>query len=258
MENPWANAWADSAKSSLPEPSPTWAAPSVSTLHADHEDDLSTPSWPKEPVPDWSPTDPAADVMWTVTDTASVWNPLPSGFDKIALGKRSDTDSPKSLSVDLKDEEVRSSLQPAASPEAPARLEVEPLTTSPVNPPAVEKEVGWTANKSRTSLLVPIPPNISIPPSEDPDVFGSFETGEDAPDKDSWTPAKPTFPSVPSADVSTWDSAWQQPSSADCGPTDEQDAWELARREKEVQDRHVARNSSFAYFLSSDDVPLAT
>lgn len=248
MENPWANAWADSAKSPLPEPSPTWAAPSVSALHADHEDDLSTPSWPKEPVPDWGPTGPAADVIWTTTDTGSVWNPLPSSFDKIVLGKNSDTDSRKSLSMDLKDEEeVRSSLQPAASPEAPpARLEVEPLTVTSsrisISPP-VETEVGWTATRSRTPSPVPIPPNISIP-SEDSDVFGSFETGEDALDKDSWTPTKPKFPSVPSADVSTWDSAWQQPSSADCGPTDErEDAWELARREKEVQDRHVVRSS---------------
>ncbi len=250
MENPWANAWADSAKSSLPEPSPTWAAPSVSALHADHEDDLSTPSWPKEPVSEWGPTDLAADVIWTTTDTASLWNPLPSSFDKIALGKDSDTNPPTPLSMDK--EEVRSSsLQPVPSPEAgPTRFEVEPLSTSPVPasrisiPPPIETEVGWTTTKSRTSSPVPTPPNISIPPSEDPDGFGSFETGEDALNEDSWTPTKLTYPSVPSAEVSAWDSAWQQPASANSGPTDEhEDAWELARREKEVQDRHVARSS---------------
>jgi hypothetical protein len=264
MEDPWANAWGEPSKSIFPDPSPTWASPPLSVLHGDHEEDLSTPSWPKEHTSDWAATDIAADDIWPSTSTT--WKPEPYPFDKISLGEESYADFLETLSPSSRDTEEH--YDSKASPpieRAPGHPQfqiapVHPVSqASPILTPlsASFSEVSHTEQltqsndwtPARAAPLTPpsIPTIIAPPPLEDHDGFGSFETGRDTQDADRWS-SKPALPEISLA----WSSAWQDPYSTDKGsPDTPEDEWVAARREKERQDRCVVshvHHSTFCVF----------
>ncbi|KAF9531739.1 hypothetical protein CPB83DRAFT_904376 [Crepidotus variabilis] len=239
MDDPWANAWGESSKSVLPEPSSDWSAPSVSALHGDREDDLSNPSWPKETITHWAADDVGDTSIWGGNEAASssstsVWNPGPSTFDKISLGGESYPDlSTASPHVNAKTED-------------PTTVNDRSATPSPSSPSDDELETETSPQALDYRTLTPpshVPPPISIPPAEDPDGFGSFATAstEEAP---TWTLSKPSF-QIASADAATWGGGWEDPGSASAkseqseDSENEEDEWEAARRQKEMQDKHV-------------------
>ncbi|KAF9480519.1 hypothetical protein BDN70DRAFT_832659 [Pholiota conissans] len=92
----------------------------------------------------------------------------------------------------------------------------------------------------KSSSLLPAVPTLSLPSIDDADGFGTFETAVD--DVDGWgTPQKPTF-ALDSADALAWGAQpWEAPNSgAEIVDTrQEDDEWEIARRQKEKQDQHV-------------------
>ncbi|KAF8967692.1 hypothetical protein BDZ97DRAFT_1802823 [Flammula alnicola] len=128
MEDPWANAWGDPSKSSLPDSSTlatssTWSAPSVSVLQGDHEDDLSTSSWPIKPTSAWADPDIPETSLW-VSDASTAWNPAPSTFDRISLASKesvSETEMPfpESASQDVHESTVHSPSSSSTTDEAP-------------------------------------------------------------------------------------------------------------------------------------------
>jgi hypothetical protein len=248
MEDPWANAWGDSPKPVPPEPSPLWAAPSVSVLHADNEDDLSAPSWPSS----WSAEDLSADRIWSTEETSSTWNPT-STSNEISLAggytrqesSRTETQEAgghSSSSLPLHEEEETWALSNSRLQEisTPHSIPSEPLEISHVGPGSEDEEDGKTLQSSPSPISPPKP----IPASEDVDGFGSFETGEDNLDKGSWTPTNSVtvLPPISSTDSANWNSAWQVES--EHGSHEQEDAWEAARMQKEKRDRHVACHSS--------------
>lgn len=265
MEDPWANAWGESSKSILPDPSPTWASPSLSVLHGDHEDDLSTPSWPKGHTSDWGATDIAADAIWASTSTT--WKPEPSPFDKVSLGEESYVDFLETLSPSSRDiEEYYTSkpsppIEQAASHPQFQAAPVHPVSQAPPIPTPLSislSEVShtkqsthsWTPTEARAVPLTPpsVPTTIAPPPLEDNDGFGSFETGKDTQDADRWSSTKPAFPEI-SSDSMAWSSAWQEPDPTDkASPDRPEDEWVAARREKERQDCRVVSYFHYSTF----------
>ena len=157
------------------------------------------------------------------------WEPEPSTFDSISLNKDVEEDLKPTSSTHTSDEDEDESISSASS------SPVAKVEHPPISPPAVEP------------LFLPPPspkiPTLSIPPPEDPDGFGTFETAEDLEAAEVWSPAHPSFPSLPSADAAAaWGGAWEEPNSAATEEGSEpDDAWETARQQKEKQDRHVVR-----------------
>jgi hypothetical protein len=252
MEDPWANAWGGSSKSILPEPSPHWSAPSVSVLHGDNEDDLSTPSWPKD-VSAWGAADLPADHIWSTAEASSTWNPRQSTFEDISLAEECKPQN--SSQTEIREAETYPSSSLSFHEEEAWALsktqlqEVQPPPLHPSFPETVSIPLdatnvgrGSEVSQSSSSPTSPLAKSASAPMSEDVDGFGSFETGVDSQDKESWTPTDSTFPPMSSDDAPNWDSAWQVES--EDRTSEQEDAWEAARRQKEKQDRHVARHSS--------------
>ncbi len=244
MEDPWRNAWGDSPKPVLPECNPLWAAPSISVLHADNEDDLSTPSWPSG----WSAEDLSADHVWSTAEVSSTWDPTPTSDENSLAGGYSQQESPRTETQEAggrssslpSHEETwalsKSRLQEVSTPHS---IPSEALEISHVGPGSEDEEDDTPQSSSSTiSPPKPIPASLS----EDVDGFGSFETGEDNLDKGSWTPTNSVLLPIPSTDPANWNSAWQVES--EHGSHEQEDAWEAARRQKEERDRHVACHPS--------------
>ena len=213
MEDPWTNAWGDSSKPILPEPSPLLVAPSVSALHAENEDDLSTP-WRKSSVTGWgTTTDLSADHIWGMTEISSTTNP-PSTFDDISLAGYATQES------------FRTETQEGGShPGTPLSLQ----QLQEVQSPSLAKSF------PEPELILPK----TLETNVDVDGFGTFETGHCNQIKGSWTPIHSVFPPMSATDSASWDSAWQvELDNRDNAPDD---AWEAARKQKERQERHVVR-----------------
>ena len=214
MDDPWANAWGDPSKSS----SSNWSAPSVSTIHGDHEDDISTRSWSVEATPRWDEASLTEASLWR-NEPSSTWQPAHSTFDTIPL-----------------------STVPAQLPQFSASTSEEPekpLSSSDNSPPSSP----ISETPSPLPSLSPKPLHLSRPVT--PDAFGTFKGAdefEEQTDDDSW---KPTL-SLPSADADTWSPSWGEPNESHLleppGTAEALDnAWETAKQQKARQDRHVVR-----------------
>lgn len=216
MDDPWANAWGEPSKPTFSQPSSSnWSAPSVSTIHGDHEDDISTRSWSVEPTTHWDEPN-VTEALWS-NKLSSTWQPAPSTFDTIPL---STVSIPALQFHTSTSEEAEKSLASSLSIDSPP-------PSSPI---------------SETSVSLSLSPKLLHPSRPTtPDVFGTFKGAESA--HESWSPAKPTF-SLPSADADAWGPSWSESndsvSAEDPGTAEELDnAWETAKQQKERQDRHV-------------------
>ena len=240
MDDPWANAWGE-PKSSLTDAalSPDWSAPSVSVLHGDNEDDLSTPSWSTNPTTQWTEQDVSGSraSLWNHDTSNSAWNPPPSTFDRISLHTDSNVQDESSFQIPIspgfREFNARSPTPPPISVSPPATTP--PRIKTPDSPsPVIQKN----------STIVP---SISIPAAEDIDGFGTFETAPDTAESVGWSPSKPSL-SLPSADVAAWGATWEEPFSGTTDDNDDNDevddAWEVARQQKAKQDQHVVSTCS--------------
>jgi hypothetical protein len=214
MDDPWANAWGEpSTKSS----SSNWSAPSVSTIHGDHEDDISTRSWSIEPTTHWDEANLTEASLWR-NEPSSTWQPAHSTFDTIPL-----------------------TTVPAQIPQFPTSTSEEPeksLSSSDNSPPS--SPISETPSPS--PFLAPKPLQLSRPAT--PDAFGTFKGADEfeEPTDESW---KPTL-SLPSADTDTWSPSWGESNESNIveppGTAEALDnAWEAAKQQKARLDRHVVR-----------------
>ena len=213
MDDPWANAWGEPSKAS----SSNWSAPSVSTIHGDHEDDISTRSWSVEPMTHWDEASLAEASLWR-NEPSSSWQPTDSTLDTIPL-----------------------STVPAQLPQFPTSSSEETeKSSSSDNSPPPSSPISETPSLSPS--LSPKPPHISR--TATPDAFGTFKGADEfeEPTDESW---KPTL-SLPSADVDTWSPSWGESNELNSvnppGTAEALEiAWETAKQQKERQDRHVVR-----------------
>ncbi|KIM44540.1 hypothetical protein M413DRAFT_25014 [Hebeloma cylindrosporum] len=230
-DDPWANAWGE-PKSSLPDAalSPGWSAPSVSVLHGDNEDDLSTPSWPIKPTSQWNEPDVSGASLWNQDTSTLAWNPPPSTFDRISLPAdpvQHESSFQIPLSPGFREFNAQSPTSPPTS--------IDPAIT----PPRTKAPDSPSPELSQTSTTVPF---ISIPSAEDIDGFGTFETAPDTAESVGWSPSRSAL-SLPSADGTAWGTTWEEEQFS--GTTRESeseevdDAWEIARQQKAKQDQHV-------------------
>lgn len=223
MEDPWANAWGEPSKPTLSESSSSnWSAPSVSTIHGDHEDDISTPSWSVEPTTHWDEPSVTETSLWS-NEVPSTWQPVRSTFDTIPLSTGS----------------VPLPLFPTSTSEQPENA----MASSSSSPSDRNSPPGSPIPE--TSPPKPTPLQLSRPAT--PDAFGTFKSADEFEETahESWSPAKPTF-SLPSADADAWGPSWdesnQSNSTKEPRTADElNNAWETAKQRKENQDRHVVR-----------------
>ena len=216
MDDPWANAWGEPSKSS----SSNWSAPSVSTIHGDNEDDISTRSWSVEPTTHWDEANLTEASLWRNEPSLS-WQPAHSTFDTIPL-----------------------STVPAQLPQFPTSTTSEEpeksLSSSDISPPSSP------ISETQTPSLSPSPKPLHLSRSATPDAFGTFKGADDfeEPTDESW---KPTL-SLPSADADTWSPSWGESNESHSveppGTAEALDiAWETAKQQKARQDRHVVRTA---------------
>jgi hypothetical protein len=213
MDDPWANAWGEPSKSS----SSSWSAPSVSTIHGDHEDDISTRSWTVEPTTHWDEASLTEASLWR-NEPSSTWQPAHSTFDTIAL-----------------------STVPVQLPQFPTSTSEEQeksLSSSDNSPPSSP------ISETQTPSLSPSPKPLHLSRPATPDAFGTFKGADEfeEPTDESW---KPTL-SLPSADADTWSPSWGDSNESNSleppGTAEALDiAWETAKQQKARQDRHVVR-----------------
>ena len=238
MEDPWANAWGDPSKSTLPVitsgSTSSWSAPSVSVIQGDHEDDLSAPEWSIKPTSGWGDPDIAETSLWG-SDASAGWNPAPSTFDRISLASKDSTSEISATFVEPAPQIPEQSAVSHSSPSSSIDEDEPPLPT--VSPPRTPPPTFVSTPDS------PKVPPLSLPSVDDADGFGTFETAVE--EAEGWsTPSKPGF-SLPSADALAWGTEpWEAPNSAAHTSEvqdEEEDEWEAARQQKEKQDRHVVR-----------------
>jgi hypothetical protein len=226
MEDPWANAWGEPSRPTFSQPSGSnWSAPSVSTIHGDHEDDISTPSWSVEPTTHWDESNETAS-LWR-NEPSSAWHPARSTFDTIPLSTISD---------------------PLPQPD-------KPVTSSSDSPPP-SSPISETSHSHS-------PKSIHLSRPATPDVFGTFKGADEfeKPSHESWSPGKPTF-SLPLSDADAWGPSWGESNESnsveESETTEELDTvWETAKQQKEKQDRHVVRtvNRPESYMCSLIIIP---
>lgn len=214
MDDPWANAWGEPSKAS----SSNWSAPSVSTIHGDHEDDISTRSWSVEPATHWGDASLTEASLWR-NEPSSTWQPAHSTFDSIPL-----------------------STVPAQLPQFPPSTSDEPEKSSSSS----DNNSPPSSPISETPSLSPSlsPKHLHISRTATPDGFGTFKGADEFEEQtdESW---KPTL-SLPSADTDTWSPSWGESNEENSvnppGTAEALDiAWETAKEQKARQDRHVVR-----------------
>lgn len=252
MEDPWANAWGDSNANALPTQSTsaqtpsisssTWSAPSVSAIHGDNEDDLSTHSWTVDPV--WDSSTGNKSSLWGSGAPVESWNSINSTYGGISFRKSTEEALESSLITPVE--------TPSGTPEHDSPIS-QHTTLPPIDPPP---EI---PSPSPPPFRAPTPP--PLPPNEvkdDADGFGTFESGDDEVEQDDQWTTGPAYV-LPSAELNAWGDTTSS-TSPEPKPTSDpkasskalDDAWARAIEAREKQDRHVVstfslitRNSSY-------------
>ncbi|EAU90590.2 hypothetical protein CC1G_00974 [Coprinopsis cinerea okayama7 len=215
MDNPWAENWDESDKKNqeLDQPTtsiasssiaaPTWTSPAAPTAVQSAEDDIATATW----------TTTSSSVAWTEPDTETIgWGKTPA-FES--------TWEPEP--IPFGDQEAVPDLHHSGF----SGKDSTPSSPSLSNP---VDEVSTPPSPVLPSTAVPIP---VVP--EEVDGFGSFATGDEGEDNDNaWGPTS-TFAEPANAEDDVWGNSWEEPRD----DADENDEWEVAKQEKEKQDRHV-------------------
>lgn len=220
MDDPWANAWGEPEKPVIGQVVPSevsWADPTTRIIpHDDQEADIS---WPSGADFRWSDNSTTDGSLWNSEPTlTTAWEPPRSPYEGISLGKLPTPDLEATSSTSPK---TQSSPIPNVHDLDAAELSENKSYTEPPTP---------------TSR--PLTPRSISPAPDSPDAFGTFEAAPES-GEESWSASGPTL-AIPSADGDPWGAAWETADSPVSTPADEPaDEWEVARKIKERQDRHL-------------------
>lgn len=220
MDDPWANAWGEPVKHTTESKS----------NHHDSEADLAAPSWVPGPGIQWSEPSGDQTTLWQPTSSGKEW--ITSPYESITFGKNS---------PDILDEN-------------PPTEEPEPVETAPVPSPVLTvtnpmlDEVTSNVHTSSPISASPVASEI-----DNPDAFGTFETGADVDEADVDPWSRPSISrdidSTENLDTNAWAPSWgaQYSEAADRSVrepgkrVDSVDEWEAAKQQKAKQDQHVVR-----------------
>lgn len=249
MDDPWANAWGEPAKSTA-EPHTLWAGSTFKTINDtsdldSSEADIGMPSWTTGAGIQWAEPSEHQASLWGTTLPPKEWAPSP--YDSISLEKAS------AEALDHHDS------SPSPEPKEPSPPSSPEASSKTIDISIFPLENEMTIPQFRTSSPTsPHSPPTPIPDS--PDAFGTFETGlVDENDVDPWSHSIAPPGSAP-VEASTWDPEWRTQSSEEGieGGSRKIDEWEIAKQQKERQDRHVVRPNSVTSNLFLTYVFLAT
>ena len=221
MDDPWANAWGEPEKPVIGQVVPSevsWAAPTTRIIpHDDQEADIS---WPTGADFRWSDNSTTDGSLWNSEPTlTTAWEPPHSPYEDISLGK-----------LPTPDLEATGSTTPRSTRSSPIP-NVHDLD-------AAELSENKSYTEPPTPISRPLTPRSISPAPDSPDAFGTFEAAPES-GEESWSASRPTL-AIPSADGDPWGAAWEKADSSVLTPADEQtDEWEVARKIKERQDRHL-------------------
>ncbi|KXN86548.1 hypothetical protein AN958_09852 [Leucoagaricus sp. SymC.cos] len=252
MEDPWVNAWGDPQKSSQndkkPLPAATWTT--SSNFVTDDQADIAIPSWEAESGVIWDDSPDLHKDLWSGENRASqLWTvPTLESIDSIGFAK-----PPEEPPL------VDQSCGPSRVPSPQHSEFPDPEANSGAKVSGTYNEVILSSRLSASdSELEPIEPNEQsrdsheiqeeplkhnsgeVPRVNSPDLEG-FGTFEGATDDDSRSdPWASPQENRRIGDAVDWGETWSVPDNAadddDAEPVDE---WELAKRQKEKQDRYV-------------------
>lgn len=267
MEDPWVNAWGDPQKSS-PEnstnPPPTAVWTPSSKFVTDDQADIAILSWEPDSGAIWDDSPDLHNDLWSRENrTSQLWT-TPT-FDSIGFAKPSQetqseiplhspsrTPSPRTYQTD--DLELDQAREASSSPEVTATPAFQPTMPVSENEPTISSSTQeGLCEASRGLVAEEVEVEVeeegqgheeaSRETSPDPDGFGTFEAAaaNDYPLRlDPWTPSQSGFSEVEQTEE--WGTTWKEPDEdADNYDTEPVDEWELAKRQKEMQDRYVVR-----------------
>ena len=225
-DDPWANAWGEhpTPQPEIPIVNSSWAGLKPHAVEDEQEADIGLPSW-STPV-QWNEPSGTEHSMWSQPTIASeIWEPSP--YDSIPIATVPKHSSPSQLPSPNVEDAKDTFFSPLSSPPKSPTPPPDEFTSFPQ--PAASETIDDRGLPSSS-------PN--SPRSASPDAFGTFESAPEV----TW--ASPTFnlPASTTLDASNeWKSAWEpSPARKIDDPPDE---WEVARRQKEKQDRLVVSSS---------------
>lgn len=259
MEDPWVNAWGDPQKSSSENNSnvpPMTKWESSSKFITDDQADISIPSWEPDTGAIWDDSSDIQKDLWSGENRVSQLWTTPPTLESIGFAKPPE-DAPPNLPLDN-------------PPRGPSPIQHETEVPAVVEGPGISLGFDETTfvpdgthsaseAKEESTIQEPnceIPVEISTeqdgggegadePPREsspDPDGFGTFEVAIDVhPQSGAWTPPKADLSQLEQTEA--WGTSWKE-SDEDTGDKSSGEAldeWELAKRQKEMQDRYVVR-----------------
>lgn len=251
------NAWGDPQKSSSENtsnvpPTTNWA--SSSKFITDDQADIAIPSWEPDTGAIWDDSPDLHKDLWSGENRVSQLWATPT-LDSIGFAKPPE-EAPS----------VPSSYDPSRSP-SPAQQEIgapaiiektgiplgfEETTGVPeVTQSTSDETEDPTTPKLNDDTPVENPTEeeeksegdeVSREGSPDPDGFGTFEAAtDDYPQSDVWAPPKPDLSDIEQTEA--WGTSWKEldENTVDQASEEALDEWELAKRQKEMQDRYVVR-----------------
>ncbi|EKM81808.1 hypothetical protein AGABI1DRAFT_126162 [Agaricus bisporus var. burnettii JB137-S8] len=230
MEDPWLNAWHDPLKLSPHNPPQSISS---SKFVTDDQADIGLPSWDSsDAAPTWSSdsTD-LHDELWTRENrTSQLWTTptLESiGFAKPPEDPQFSNDSPCPPSPQHSDQERERTPETVII----SATSLEEDEASPVRPVLPEGFKGFGEKEKEGG--------VQREASPDPEGFGTFTNAfDDHTNADPWTPSHSIFPQT--EETGDWGTTWKdQSESVDNDDVEPVDEWELAKRQKENQDRYV-------------------
>lgn len=258
MEDPWVNAWGDPQKSSSENnsnvpPTTNWA--SSSKFITDDQADIAIPSWEPEAGTIWDDSPDLHKDLWGGENRVSQLWATPT-LDSIGFARPPEEapSNPSSHSPPQSPVPLQHETEAPAGVEGPGKsLGFEEATIVPDLTHLASDEMG---ESTAPELNDKIPVQISIEEEEktegdeevprenspDADGFGTFEVAIDEyPQSDVWAPSKSDLSQVEQTE--TWGTSWKEHNedAGDKSSEDSLDEWELAKRQKEMQDRYVVR-----------------
>lgn len=251
MEDPWVNAWGDPQKSSSENNSsvpPTTKWESSSKFITDDQADIAIPSWEPDTGAIWDDSPDLQKDLWSGENRVSQLWATPT-LDSIGFAKPPE-EAPSNLSLRSP---ARSPSQTQHEAEAPTVVE-EPGISLGFDETTFVPDGTSDAKEEPAAqeLNYEIPVEVSIEQdggseaprdcSPDPDGFGTFEVATDVyPQSDVWAPPKADLSQIEQTEA--WGTSWKEPDEDTGDQSSEEvlDEWELAKRQKEMQDRYVVR-----------------
>lgn len=248
MDDLYNNAWGDPSKpaeditETVLGARSTWTSPKATTRVEDDEADLAAPSWSTGAGISWDePSDDTHGFGWSQSESDMAWGA--STYEGIHIAKPIEV-TPEEVEVEVKEE------LPVAPPSPPSPKEdldldfhdVKTVNESTTSESIVEEPAYKSLNGSAGfSEILPSSPSVSdsdetprVSRAPSPDGFGTFESAVETEEVTS-----PGFAMTESLEDNAWGGAWAEETDGESKAEEPVDEWEVARRQKEAQDRKV-------------------